>query len=89
MRRRCIEAVRRPGFSAGTAAEKPQIVTLWHPFSLETDMIHGGIASFNESQDPYRVEARAALPAIGVEPSLAERQREPMVMGSRGPAHRP
>jgi multiple sugar transport system substrate-binding protein len=43
--------------SAGAAVAQETVV-LWHPFSLETDMIHGGIASFNESQDDYRVEAR-------------------------------
>lgn len=33
-------------------------VTLWHPFTIEADMIHGGIRAFNESQKQYRIEAR-------------------------------
>ena len=39
------------------ASAEPKTMSLWHPFTLETDMIHGGIKSFNESQDDYRVEA--------------------------------
>lgn len=35
-----------------------QTIELWHPFNLETDMIHGGIESFNASQSDYRVEPR-------------------------------
>lgn len=41
-----------------TSAFAQQTIELWHPFSLETDMIHGGIESFNASQSDYRVEAR-------------------------------
>ncbi len=43
---------------AGPAAAEPKTVSLWHPFTLETDMIHGGIKSFNESQSDYRIDAR-------------------------------
>ena len=38
------------------AAQKT--VTLWHVFNLETDMIHGGIKAFNESQNEYKIDAR-------------------------------
>ncbi len=44
--------------TAGVAHAQPKTVTLWHPFTLETDMIYGGIKKFNASQDQYRVEAR-------------------------------
>lgn len=43
---------------AGPAAAEPKTVSLWHPFTLETDMIHGGIKAFNESQSDYRIDAR-------------------------------
>jgi len=35
-----------------------KVITLWHPYNAETDMIHYGIKSFNESQKDYRIEAR-------------------------------
>src|SRR5579864_8429379 len=44
--------------SAGIAMAQPKTVTLWHVFNLETDMIYGGIKSFNESQSAYRIDAR-------------------------------
>jgi multiple sugar transport system substrate-binding protein len=44
--------------SASAAYAQPKTVTLWHVFNLETDMIHGGIKAFNESQNEYRIEAR-------------------------------
>jgi multiple sugar transport system substrate-binding protein len=40
------------------AAAQTKTVSLWHPFNLETDMIYGGIKSFNESQSEYKIEAR-------------------------------
>ena len=43
---------------AGSAMAQPKPVTLWHVFNLETDMIHGGIKSFNETQSAYRIDAR-------------------------------
>lgn len=43
---------------AATPALAQQTIELWHPFNLETDMIHGGIESFNASQSDYHVEAR-------------------------------
>src|SRR5947207_11950397 len=42
--------------SADSIAQK--VITLWHPFNAETDLIHVGIKSFNESQKDYRIEAR-------------------------------
>ena len=45
------------GLAAGPALAQ-KTVTLWHVFNLETDMIHGGIKAFNESQNEYRIEAR-------------------------------
>src|SRR4051812_47064915 len=44
------------GLSAASA--EPKTVSLWHPFTLETDMIHGAIKSFNESQSEYRIDPR-------------------------------
>jgi multiple sugar transport system substrate-binding protein len=44
--------------SASAAYAQPKTVTLWHVFNLETDMIHGGIKAFNDSQSEYRIEAR-------------------------------
>src|SRR5436190_16933167 len=35
-----------------------KVITLWHPYNAETDMIYYGIKSFNESQKEYRIEAR-------------------------------
>ncbi len=35
-----------------------KVITLWHPYNAETDMIHYGIRTFNESQKDYRIEAR-------------------------------
>ncbi len=40
------------------ASAQTKTVSLWHPFNLETDMIYGGIKSFNESQTEYKIEAR-------------------------------
>ena len=42
----------------GPAMAQPKPVTLWHVFNLETDMIYGGIKSFNETQTAYRVDSR-------------------------------
>ena len=42
----------------GPAMAQPKPVTLWHVFNLETDMIYGGIKSFNETQTAYRIDAR-------------------------------
>ena len=42
----------------GSAMAQPRPVTLWHVFNLETDMIYGGIKSFNETQSAYRIDAR-------------------------------
>ena len=44
--------------SCGAAMAQQKPVTLWHVFNLETDMIHGGIKSFNETQTAYRIDAR-------------------------------
>jgi multiple sugar transport system substrate-binding protein len=44
--------------STGAAFAEPKTVTIWHVFNLETDMIHGGIKAFNESQQEFRVEPR-------------------------------
>jgi multiple sugar transport system substrate-binding protein len=44
--------------SCGAAMAQPKPVALWHVFNLETDMIHGGIKSFNETQTAYRIDAR-------------------------------
>ena len=41
----------------GSAMAQPRPVTLWHVFNLETDMIYGGIKSFNETQSTYRIDA--------------------------------
>ena len=43
---------------SASAASAQKTVSLWHVFNLETDMIHGGIKSFNASQKDYQVEAR-------------------------------
>jgi multiple sugar transport system substrate-binding protein len=44
--------------TGGVANAEPKVVSLWHVFSLETDMIHGGIKTFNASQTDYRIDAR-------------------------------
>ena len=40
------------------ASAEPKTISLWHPFTLETDMIHGAIKSFNASQTDYRIDPR-------------------------------
>lgn len=42
----------------GPAIAQPKTISLWHPFTLETDMIYGGIKAFNESQNEYRIDPR-------------------------------
>src|SRR5215468_10595207 len=44
--------------SSHAVMAQPKPVALWHVFNLETDMIHGGIKSFNETQTAYRIDAR-------------------------------
>jgi multiple sugar transport system substrate-binding protein len=46
------------GMWAGVANAQPKTITVWHVFSLETDIIHAGIKAFNESQKDFRVEPR-------------------------------
>jgi len=50
----------------GDGGAKP--ITVWHVFNLDTDMIYGGIKSFNETQTAYRIDARL-VPAINLSPS--------------------
>ena len=45
-------------FALTPASAQTKTVTLWHPFTLETDMIYGGIKTFNESQSEYKIDAR-------------------------------
>ena len=40
------------------ASAQTKTISLWHPFTLETDMIYGGIKAFNESQSEYKIDAR-------------------------------
>jgi len=40
------------------AAAAQTTVDLWHIFSLETDMIHGAVAAWNESNPDVRIESR-------------------------------
>ncbi|MEZ5667364.1 MAG: ABC transporter substrate-binding protein [Alphaproteobacteria bacterium] len=40
------------------AATAQEVIELWHPFTLETDMIYPGVEQFNASQSEYVVEAR-------------------------------
>ena len=42
---------------AGSAMAQ-KVITLWHPYNQETDLIHVGIRTFNESQKEYRIDAR-------------------------------
>ena len=42
--------------ASGAMAQK--VITLWHPYNQETDLIHVGIKGFNESQKEYRIDAR-------------------------------
>src|SRR5215510_4945912 len=44
--------------TTAAVAQQPKVVTLWHPYNFETDMIHYVIKSFNESQTEYRIEPR-------------------------------
>src|SRR5262245_59818421 len=63
---RDLTMLRRIGFivtaivllSCSAATAQPKPVALWHVFNLETDMIHGGIKSFNETQTAHRLDAR-------------------------------
>ena len=58
MLRLCVAAVAVVWLALGTAMAEPKPVSLWHVFNLETDMIYGGIKSFNESQSEYRIDPR-------------------------------
>ncbi|MBI3709931.1 MAG: extracellular solute-binding protein, partial [Proteobacteria bacterium] len=44
--------------SAGAAMAQPKTVTVWHVFTLETDIIHIGIKAFNAAQSEFRIEPR-------------------------------
>src|SRR5688572_30650965 len=46
------------GLALNAASAQPKTISLWHPFTLETDMIHGAIKSFNASQTDYRIDPR-------------------------------
>ena len=43
---------------ATAASAQPRTVVLWHVFTLETDMIHGAVKSFNAAHADLRIEAR-------------------------------
>ena len=58
LRRLCVAVAACVWLALGSAMAQPKPVTLWHVFNLETDMIYGGIKSFNESQSAYRIDAR-------------------------------
>ena len=58
MLRLCVAAVAVVWLALGTATAEPKPVSLWHVFNLETDMIYGGIKSFNESPSDNRIDAR-------------------------------
>jgi multiple sugar transport system substrate-binding protein len=58
LRRSLVLLMSLLGLSAGAALAQPKPISLWHVFNLETDMIYGGIKSFNESQTAYRIDAR-------------------------------
>jgi multiple sugar transport system substrate-binding protein len=58
LRRFSVALVTLICLALGPAMAQPKSVTLWHVFNLETDMIHGGIKSFNETQSAYRIDAR-------------------------------
>jgi multiple sugar transport system substrate-binding protein len=58
MLRLCVAAVAVVWLALGSATAEPKPVSLWHVFNLETDMIYGGIKSFNESQSEYRIDPR-------------------------------
>jgi multiple sugar transport system substrate-binding protein len=57
LRRLCLAAA-IVCLAIASAAAEPKPVALWHVFNLETDMIYGGIKSFNETQSEYRIDAR-------------------------------
>jgi len=58
LRRSLLALAATACLSITPAAAQTKTVSLWHPFTLETDMIHGGIKAFNESQNEYRIDAR-------------------------------
>jgi multiple sugar transport system substrate-binding protein len=58
LRRLCVAAATCVWLALGPAMAQPKSVTLWHVFNLETDMIYGGIKSFNETQSAYQIDAR-------------------------------
>ena len=58
LRRSFLAGSAAAGLSAITARAEPTIVSLWHVFNLDTDMIYGGMKAFNASQNDFRVEPR-------------------------------
>ena len=55
------------------AMAQPKPVTLWHVFNLETDMIYGGIKSFNETQSKYRIDVYESKSPFGTIASVSMR----------------
>ena len=57
MRRALLVVAAVLGLVSATSAA-PRTITLWHVFTLETDMIHGAIKSFNAGQADFQIDAR-------------------------------
>jgi multiple sugar transport system substrate-binding protein len=58
LRRTFLAGSAATGLSVRVAHAEPTVVSLWHVFNLDTDMIYGGMKTFNESQSEYRIEPR-------------------------------
>lgn len=56
--RRALLAVAAVLGLVSAASAAPRTITLWHVFTLETDMIHGAIKSFNAAQGDFQIDAR-------------------------------
>jgi multiple sugar transport system substrate-binding protein len=50
-------------------AQAPKVVSIWHIYNNDTDMIHLGIKKFHETQTAYRIEQRL-VPYVQINPEL-------------------
>jgi multiple sugar transport system substrate-binding protein len=50
-------------------AQQPRVVSLWHIWNRESDMVHVAIRRFNEANNGYRIEPRL-VPYVQINPEL-------------------
>ena len=50
-------------------SQQPRVVSVWHIWNRDTDMIHVGVRRFNEANNGYRIEPRL-VPYVQMNPEL-------------------